>query len=541
MQRTEPDAGPKLLLEEYGRASQRWLEAYAAASDTYKRAAKPQPASNNPEIRVLMEPQASRTARWLERFAREKADFGPYGGPPPNLSPREAPDIHLLLDDYDPGPRFVQQLAGLVSTNGSPASTTTGEGSITGNQPAPAVAESVEPQQRLGSPQGAKSLGATPRQRAGTTTPAAASPGPAKVEDDLDLNLTFDPGDDLSRARRRQSQASSLAIHLVLIAVLLLQPHVAPLPAFEETMSGMQTVTLVAPPAAVLAELIQRNPTQQQTTKLVEPAEPARPSIVLPSAPEPKPEVIQVPDPPKIEPERRPEPVASDPKLEIETPRQPDLAAALSPAPGLTREGENRPRLRPNELPVLNAPKTDEPKLPSDRQTATGLGQDGELQLGSLRLNARPDEVIQAATENLITTGGTQIVGDGYFAQGIGGATTPSQGNRGSTLELLSDPKGVDFRPYLIQVLAAVRRNWFAVIPESARLGMARGRVAIQFIIAQDGMVPKLVIADASGTPHLDRAAVAGISASVPFQPLPSEFSGKEIRLQLVFLYNIKR
>jgi TonB family protein len=304
----------------------------------------------------------------------------------------------------------------------------------------------------------------------------------------------------------------------------------------------MQTVTLVAPPAAVLAELIQRNPTQQQTTKLVEPSEAARPAIVLPSAPEPTPEVIQVPDPPKIEPERRPEPVAADPELEIEVPRQPDLAAARSPAPGVTRQGENRPRLRPNELPVLNAPKTpNEPKLPADRQTATGLGQDGNLQLGSLRLNARPDEVIQAATENLIATGGTQIVGDGYYSQGIGGAVTPSPGNRGSTLELLSDPKGVDFRPYLIQVLAAVRRNWFAVIPESARLGMARGRVAIQFIIAKDGMVPKLVIGDSSGTPHLDRAAVAGISASVPFQPLPSEFAGDEVRLQLVFLYNIKR
>ncbi|MEX2301923.1 MAG: energy transducer TonB, partial [Bryobacterales bacterium] len=282
--------------------------------------------------------------------------------------------------------------------------------------------------------------------------------------------------------------------------------------------------------------------TQHQTTKLVEPSVGARPAIVLPSAPEPTPEVIQIPDPPKIETERRPEPVAADPELEIEAPRQPDLAAARSPAPGATRQGENRPRLRPNELPVLNAPKTtNEPKLPSDRQTATGLGQDGNLQLGSLRLNARPDEVIQAATENLIATGGTQIVGDGYYSQGIGGAVTPSPGNRGSTLELLSDPKGVDFRPYLIQVLAAVRRNWFAVIPESARLGMARGRVAIQFIIAKDGMVPKLVIGDSSGTPHLDRAAVAGISASVPFQPLPSEFAGEEVRLQLVFLYNVKR
>jgi len=39
---------------------------------------------------------------------------------------------------------------------------------------------------------------------------------------------------------------------------------------------------------------------------------------------------------------------------------------------------------------------------------------------------------------------------------------SPNQPNKGSSsLELLSDPMGVDFRPYLVRVLAAVRRNWF--------------------------------------------------------------------------------
>ena len=38
----------------------------------------------------------------------------------------------------------------------------------------------------------------------------------------------------------------------------------------------------------------------------------------------------------------------------------------------------------------------------------------------------------------------------------------------------------------------------------------------------------------------IDRAAVAGISASNPFPPLPGEFTGKEIRLQFTFQYNIK-
>jgi TonB family protein len=109
----------------------------------------------------------------------------------------------------------------------------------------------------------------------------------------------------------------------------------------------------------------------------------------------------------------------------------------------------------------------------------------------------------------------------------------------GSSLELLSDPQGVDFRPYLRRVLAIVRRNWFAVIPESARYGR-RGRTAIQFSISRDGKVPKLVISSPSGTEALDRAAVAGISASNPFPPLPAEFQGDVVRLQFVFSYNMR-
>ena len=116
----------------------------------------------------------------------------------------------------------------------------------------------------------------------------------------------------------------------------------------------------------------------------------------------------------------------------------------------------------------------------------------------------------------------------------------PSEGNTGSSVKLLTEPEGVDFRPYLIQVLASVRRNWYAVMPTSVNLGR-RGRVIIQFAISQDGSVPKLVIAVPSGADALDRAAVAGISASNPFPPLPDEFTGEEIRLQLNFLYNIKR
>jgi TonB family protein len=106
-------------------------------------------------------------------------------------------------------------------------------------------------------------------------------------------------------------------------------------------------------------------------------------------------------------------------------------------------------------------------------------------------------------------------------------------------VNLLSDPMNVDFRPYLARILALVRRNWLTVIPASARMGN-RGLVVVQFIVDRNGQVPKLVIATPSGVESLDRAAVAGVSASVPFPPLPAEFKGRDIRLQFAFKYNMK-
>jgi TonB family protein len=137
---------------------------------------------------------------------------------------------------------------------------------------------------------------------------------------------------------------------------------------------------------------------------------------------------------------------------------------------------------------------------------------------------------------------GRLVVGD--VPESMGGISemmnqTPAPGRQGSSLELLSDPMGVDFKPYLIAILSSVKRNWMAIIPESAKLGR-QGKVVVQFAISREGRVPKLVIAMPSGTEALDRAAVAGISASNPFPPLPSDYRGDQIRVQFSFLYNVR-
>ena len=89
-------------------------------------------------------------------------------------------------------------------------------------------------------------------------------------------------------------------------------------------------------------------------------------------------------------------------------------------------------------------------------------------------------------------------------------------------------------------MLASVKRNWYAVMPESARLG-DQGKVVLQFRIMRNGVVPEPepVMMGSSGKEPLDRAAVSSIRASTPFEPLPPAFSGPYIELRFIFLYNI--
>lgn len=230
-----------------------------------------------------------------------------------------------------------------------------------------------------------------------------------------------------------------------------------------------------------------------------------------------------------------------------------DVRSALPPSPVPVRVRQFRPPAPSGPgtpAPPSPAPAAEPPKIEVTQQSLpqgipTPLPPPPEKPKLSLENVAPPPPVVAPPKNPLVPVPKTSIQdlarstsvrnsgGGGVFVEDTG--TGPAQLRE---YELLSDPQGVDFKPYLIQVLAAVRRNWMAVIPESGRMGR-RGLVQVQFSIDRAGRVPKLVIATASGTEAFDRAAVAGVSASNPFPPLPADFKGDQIRLQLSFAYNI--
>lgn len=337
---------------------------------------------------------------------------------------------------------------------------------------------------------------------------------PAEVE----LHLLTDWSDPGASTRRKRAVLGTVLVHTLVIAALIAVPPILVEP--EKPLEAPH-ITLLEPVTQLTQKAPNKGPISKEFESRLEAPRRALQAPVAPLATKPRPEaprpaVIPAAPPPKPAPAPAlPEP----PKLETGTkePPRPDLPAIAQNGPA-----PPPPQIQPAEKPKLSL----EPVAPSGPVKPTG------------RVPIPGSSVNDAMHEVARGQGGAGIIGDpGASGSGYGGITqTPTPGTPLSNVQLLSDPQGVDFRPYLIQLLQTVKRNWMAVMPESVKLGR-RGKVVIQFAIANDGKVTKLVYAQNSGSDALDRAAVAGISASNPFPPLPREFHGDRIVLQLNFVY----
>lgn len=357
---------------------------------------------------------------------------------------------------------------------------------------------------------------------------------------------------EIGRRRTLESGLGTAVIHAAVGLWVLTMP-VGPKLSPEEMQLALrynEPVTLVAPAPELLRQLTGSAPAVSEVNLNALMAEPGPAPASADSAPAPvaAPPAAPVAEP---EPEAPPEP---DPERPIEEP------AEIEPLEEAAEATDDRPRTLGPGAPEPSSSQPDQPPAENPVIAFENVGpgtfgapsRPGSVSIGNPSeppapaIPPAPSSNVQEAIREVSRLGGGigagMVIGDVEIAPGVlePHGAPPSKNNTGSNVKLLSDPMGVDFRPYLIRVLASVRRNWFAVMPESARLGR-RGRVVIQFSIGRQGNVPKLVIAMPSGAEPLDRAAVAGISASNPFPPLPQEFRGDEIRLQLNFTYNVNR
>ncbi|MDP9146433.1 MAG: TonB C-terminal domain-containing protein [Acidobacteriota bacterium] len=309
------------------------------------------------------------------------------------------------------------------------------------------------------------------------------------------------------------TRISSVALHVLLVAAILLQARLFPThePTAQEVDLARKQLTLLLPPGAFESSKPTAKPAPRPQPMHVDPRvlkkvappiatppptpaptpQPERPAKELPSSPVPQPRAVA------------PEPQTTAPAPKVENPK-----------PGLKLEAPDTPQPRRElQLPQNSPSRSIQDSL---REAARNPNAGG-----------RAGGVIGPMPRSEPSPGGAGGGGQGA-------------GTYGNGYEILTPTEGVDFSDYMARVVASVRRNWYAVMPESAMLG-DRGRVALQFRIVRDGSVPtgeptRLI---GSGKEPLDRAAVSAIRSSNPFEPLPRAFSGPYIELRFYFLYNL--
>ena len=356
------------------------------------------------------------------------------------------------------------------------------------------------------------------------TVPAGAAPPeivppPSRVSEELvekDVFLTgevnFLANEELREKQARKNlidRAYSIVLHAAVLLLLIFQPKLfnrRPPSAAEQEIARKQMVLLLppgsfetAPPAPRVVTPPPKVKVDPRILRQIAPPEPVAP----PQPVQPKVQPKELPSAPAPQPNANQPPPAPVPKQEVATNNAPKL------------ELPDTPTARPN----LTLPKSSSNPL---RDTLRDMSRQSN--------SSGTSGAFSAPTPRVPAGGGGRLGGGG------------TQGNSGMSgaYQILTPTEGVDFSDYMARVLASVRRNWYAVMPESAQLG-DRGRVVLEFSIRRDGSVPnedpqRLL---GSGKEPLDRAAVSAIRSSNPFDHLPPAFGGPEIRLRFIFLYNL--
>jgi TonB family protein len=353
--------------------------------------------------------------------------------------------------------------------------------------------------------------------------------------------MLFGNDEDLElQPKRTKTLIISLGIHALLIVFLVFNPDL-----------------LTAPPKRIIKVMGQDyDLSKENLTELVAPPDAARPKpavpdkpLVQPPAPKPEPQPqpqqqAQQTPPPQVAP---PPPPPPPPQPKPQTP-----PPVIGPD-DVIKEGA-RPDAAPNRASRGNtteqarngAQEQQPPK--SDQQPKQAQQAQAEKQLPPIALNTNPN-ALQSPGGNImdsaLRTVQQHVEEERKRAGAVQGPRTglptgqedPDFSKEEATI--LSDTRGYDFGPYMNQVVNRVRGNWFAMMPEVARLGK-RGKVVIIFTITKNGNISAPRQVANSGTDALDHAAYGSITASNPFAQLPAGFDGDHLDLQFTFLYNIR-
>ena len=310
--------------------------------------------------------------------------------------------------------------------------------------------------------------------------------------------------DDLARSRKREAAWISIIAHL-LLAILLFSP------LFDMLQKAVGWHSVVVVPL---------NTEDKNATFLALPPD-------LQKARRPNTNVLSDKD--RIATSRHPEldpkelrKILASPPPGAPGPQGPRMSQPAAP-PEMAQQA---PQQQPTQRPQFQSNQTAQLQMPPQPRPNNSFAKyAGGMSAG---------EAIQQAAQAAAARRAAGIGGGGQ--EGDFGLGTGAHGRQLGALDILSDTQGVDFGPYLERILQDVRENWYHLIPESAE--MKKGKLAIEFAITKDGKVADMRLVATSGDVALDRPAWGSITASNPFPPLPSDFTGPYLALRFRFYYN---
>jgi TonB family protein len=325
-----------------------------------------------------------------------------------------------------------------------------------------------------------------------------------------EANLLVEPEEKRDAKEDLITRALSIVFHIAAIIFVIFLPKMFPprIPTLDETIAAGKSLGVVYLPSD--AESLSKAPASEPP-----PASKVRitPKTLNKVAP-PRAESHAIEVPPAASPERPPSDLPSAP-----TPRTSANTAPSQPVPST----ENPP---PSKL-LLPSEPTAQPN--------------SKLNLGLP--SGTPGKQMQDQIQDAIkrSPGGTTYGGDSTIQGGNGRGGGGHGPGAGTGMQILTDTEGVNFDSYMRRLHDIVLKNWSAVLPESYYMG-DKGIVVITFHIDRDGSihVTEPVLERTSGKEALDRAVLAAIRSSVPFEPLPSQFKGPFIELRAAFFYNIQ-
>jgi TonB family protein len=317
-----------------------------------------------------------------------------------------------------------------------------------------------------------------------------------------DANLLIEPQRKTDPIWDLISRSLSVVFHIGLIIFLVFAPKIFPahVPTRDEIDLARRQLSFVYMPPDV-DELTKRPPGPPAPKIHIDPN-------TLNTVAPPRPESHMSVAPP-VNPERPPS----------------DLPEAPKPQPSYVPPVQNT---QPTHL---------EPIRPPDNPSPGKLN----LQLP----NSSPGKALQNQIEDAIRrkgNGGGLYTAPGGGIPGGGGGGRGGRGGPGMQpgVTMLTPTEGVDFDSYLRRLVDVVRRNWYAILPESALMG-DKGIVVLTFHVNRDGSVSGVepILERTSGKQPLDAAAMSSIRASSPFEPLPQQFKGPNIELRFIYFYNL--